>query len=399
MEPFKQARRRGRRGLLAVSLVGLAAFTTACGESSDAGGSSTTTAAGSGPVKVSVVMGFGGPYGRVVENAYRGFEASVKDVNARGGVDGRQIELVKVDHKETTAGGVAACKEVQSNGSLVGAVLEGNAGANTSAAKCLDNAGIPTLFFATTTDPSLRSAFTYLATAADEGKTIAGYVDDDAKLRGTKVGVIHDSGEAYVQQKDAFEEQAKSLGIDVAATEEVTATQSSFVPVLTKMKDAGVETVVVFATAEAPGIWRDAKAIDYRPSFTGSGYVFSFISAAARDDAAGVTGLSKSATPESDGYAAYEERMRAHGTWVPRAEDQGFVLYGAGELLIEILKRTRGDLDADGFVKAAETLESYDNGILPPISYTDDHFGTSGGFPAVCCSPDATWRAAGAPIG
>lgn len=402
MEPFKHVRRRGRyrRGLLAASLVGVAAFATACGSSDDDNASTATTSARpSGPITVSVVMGFGGPYARVLEQAYQGFEAAVRQVNARGGVNGQQLKVLKVDHKETTAGGVAACKEVQSNGSLVAAVLEGNAGANTSATKCLDNAGIPTLYFASARDDSLRSAFTYLAAASDEGTTIANYINEGLDLADTKLGIIYDNGEAYVEQQKAFASEAEKLGLDVVKTEQVTPTQSSFVPVLTQMKDAGVETVVVFATAEPPGIWRDAKSIGYRPNFTGSGYVFSFVSTAARDTAKGVTGLSKNATPESPGYAAYDKVMRGYGWAVPRAADQGFVLYGAGELLIEMLRQAGVNPTAESFVTGAEKLDNYDNGILPPITYSDDHFGTSGGFPAECCNADYTWRSTGAPIG
>ena len=46
-------------------------------------------------------------------------------MNAAGGINGRQIVLQAVDHKDTAAGGVAACKEVQSNGSFFAAVPEG----------------------------------------------------------------------------------------------------------------------------------------------------------------------------------------------------------------------------------------------------------------------------------
>jgi branched-chain amino acid transport system substrate-binding protein len=401
MEPFKRARRRGRyrRGLLAVSLMGVAAFATACGSSDDDNAGTATQAAPRGPITISVVMGFGGPYARVLEQAYQGFEAAVKQVNARGGVNGQQLKVLKVDHKETTAGGVAACKEIQSNGSLVAAVLEGNAGANTSAVKCLDNVGIPTLYVASTRDDSLRSAFTYLSTFSDEGVTVANHIKDDLGLGDTKLGVIYDNGEAYVEQQKSFDSEAQKIGLNIVKTEQVTATQSSFVPVLQQMKDAGVETVVVFATAEPPGIWRDAKSMGYRPTFTGTGYVFSFVSAAARDTAKGVTGVSKNATPESAGYAAYDKVMRGYGWAVPRVADQGFVLYGAAELLIEMLRRAGVNPTAASFVTGAETISNYDNGILPPIDFSDDHYGTSGGFPAECCNADWTWRTTGAPIG
>lgn len=404
MEPFMRDRPRGRlrRGVAAASLVAVASIAAACGSSSEPGSTgtagTTAAAAGGGSIKVSVVMGFGGPYGRVIDQAYKGFETSIADVNAAGGVNGRTIEIVKVDHHETTAGGVAACKEVQSNGSLVGAVLEGNAGANTSATKCLDKAGIPTLYFATAADPALRSAFTYLPSAGAQGAATAAFVDRGLRLGATKVGVVYDSGEAYVEQQKMFAAAAERQGLDVVASEQVTATQSSFVPVLTQMKDAGVETLVVFATAEAPGIWRDAGTLGYRPTFTGSGFVFNFVSGAAKQTATGVSGLSTNATVETPAYAAYSKRMQEHGSKVPPAQDQGFVLYGAGELLIEMLRRAGEQPTAASFVSGAEGISGYDNGILPPITYTKgNHVGTTAAFPATCCTADFTWRSAGEP--
>jgi len=402
MEPFKRARRRGhhRRGLLAVSLALVAVFAAACGSSSKHTGGSTTTAAGggSGPVTVSVVMGFGGPYGRVIDQAYQGFEAAIKDVNAAGGINGHQVDLIKVDHHETTAGGVAACKEVESNGSLVAAVLEGNSGANTSATKCLDKAGVPTLYFASANDPSLRSAFTYLPAASDQGTSMASYIQNALKLGSTKIGVIYDNGEAYVEQQQKFDTAAKAAGLNVVDNEQVTATQSSFVPVLNKLKGAGAETVVVFATAEPPGIWRDAATLGWRPHFTGTGYVFDFVSEAAKATATGVTGLGTNATVETPAYAAYDARMRAYGWAVPRTADQGFVLYGAGQLMAEMLRKAGAAPTRASFVSGAETISGYDNRILPPITYSKaNHFGTTASFPSSCCNADFTWRAAGAP--
>jgi branched-chain amino acid transport system substrate-binding protein len=347
-------------------------------------------------IVVSVVAGFTGVLAPVVETAYEGLETARDDINAAGGINGRRLTFVRVDHKETADGGIAACKEVTSNGSFVALVPEG-VEANLTAVSCLDQAGIPTLYFSGTIDPAWQLAFSDVVSSAQGGSIMGSYVRDGLGVTDQRVGVIYVNQLAYRAMADAFVESARALGLDVAPPEAVEPNQAAFTPQLLRLREAGVDVVVISATAEAIGILRDAASIGYRPTFTGWGFLFDFVTAAGRDLFDGVTGLRTNATVDTAAYEAYAARMEANGRGRRRDLDtEGFLAYGHTLLLIEMLTRAGPSPNRSSFVSGAETIAGYDNGILPPITYgPGDHIGADAAFPAVCCNGDWTWRAHG----
>ena len=96
------ARRRHRRGGMAVLSSALVALLAACGGSGTSSGGGGT-AGGSGPVKVGSVLDETGPlniYGSAMSDATK---LAIKDINAKGGVNGRQLQLVSYDAQSDNA--------------------------------------------------------------------------------------------------------------------------------------------------------------------------------------------------------------------------------------------------------------------------------------------------------
>lgn len=347
-------------------------------------------------IVVSVVAGFTGPFGPLTETAYEGLETWQDDVNAAGGINGRQVVLEKVDHKETADGGVAACKEVQSNGSYFVSVPEGLE-ANLTAVDCLDEAGIPSLYFAGTTDPDWQYAFSYIPTGVAQGKSVVSYITDVLDAGDEKIGVLYQNGQAPSAGAKAFVKQAEKVGLDIVAEETVEPNQTSFVPQLQRLEDAGAEVVFLAVVQESLGIFRDAQSMGYDPTFTGGGFTFDFLATVLQDAMDGATGLRFGAAVDSKTYAEYEARMEANGRSRERTDDQeGFLYYGHGLLLGEILTAAGAEPTRESLVAGAESITAYDNGILPPIAYgPGDHVGTESSFPVVCCNDDFTWKGEG----
>lgn len=347
-------------------------------------------------VTVSVIAGFSGPLAAMVTRAYDGLATWMDDVNERGGIHGRQVVLKKVDHKETADGGVAACKEALSNGSFIAMVPEG-VEATLTAVSCLDAAGMPTYYYAPTVDPSWRHAFSNTPTSQQGGHQLASYVAGPLGGRGAKVGVVYVNQASYKAAADAFVPEAKRLGVDVAVVEAVEPNQASFTAPLLRMQEAGVETVVISATAEAIGIVRDARSLGYDAALTGWGFQFDFITAAARDMFSGVTGLRSFAATDSAAFEQYAERMAARGRGRDRVDDlEGFTAYGHGLTIGAVLQAAGQNPTRASVVAGSESIRDFDNGVMAPFSWSpDDHVGAHGTFPIVCCNDDYTWKTAG----
>jgi branched-chain amino acid transport system substrate-binding protein len=350
-------------------------------------------------ITMSIVAGFSGTLSPIVNKAYEALQTWQEDTNAAGGIYGRKVIFKKVDHKETPDGGVAACKEVQSNGSFIAAVPEGT-DANLTAVDCLDAAGIPTIYFAAAADPKWKIAFADSLTSAQGGTILASYVKNTLRAASKKLGVMYVNQSAYKAAADAFSAEAKKAGMDVADTEPVEPNQASFTSQLLRMKQKNVEVVLISATAESLGILRDAKSMGYTPQFTGWGYLFDFLTAAGRSVYDGVTGLRPYATVDSPQYAVYAQRMAARGRdRSDRGTDlEGFPTYGRALLYGELLRRAGQNPTRASFVTGAETLKNFTTDIIPPVTYGVGpalHSGITAGFIAACCNSDNTWKGTG----
>jgi branched-chain amino acid transport system substrate-binding protein len=372
-----------------------------------AGGSPTTPAAPSGvrvtgvgdkEITVSIIAGFSGPLAAMVNRAYDGILTWQEDVNDAGGFHGRKVVLKKVDHKETADGGVAACKEALSNGSLFALVPEG-IDAGLTAISCLDAAGMPNLYYSPTADPKWKVSFSTQPTSATAGPQMATYVRSVLKGSGKKIGVMYVNQAAYKSLVDTFVPEARRLGLSVPEVEALEPNQASFTAPLLRMKNAGVEILVISATAEAVGIIRDAKSIGFTAQFTGWGFAFDFITVAGRNLFEGVTALRSYASTDTPAFQRYAARMQARGRGRSRADDlEGFTAYGYALILGEVLNKTGPRPNRQAVVAGAETVKNFNSGVMAPFSWTPgDHVGAHATFPIVCCNDDWTWKSAGAP--
>jgi branched-chain amino acid transport system substrate-binding protein len=386
---------------------GAAAGRATSGSASGGGGSVKTASGGGGAavpgvtkdtVTVSVVAGFSGVLAAMVNRAYDGLLTWQDDVNAAGGINGRKVVFKKVDHQETADGGVAACKEALSNGSLFAIVPEG-VEATLTAVSCLDAAGMPTFYYSATVDPKWKVAFAAIATSAQGGTQMASYAKGPLGGAGKKIGVIYVNQASYKAFAEGFTAEGRKLGLNVPEVEAVEPNQASFTAPLLRMKNAGVQVLVISATTDAVGILRDAKSIGFTPTFAGWGFQFDFVTAAGRGLFDGVAGLRSYATVDSAAFEKYSARMAARGRGRSRGDDlEGFSAYGHALLLGEVLERAGTSPTRATVVSGAETVRGFDNGIFGPISWSDtDHVGVHATFPTVCCNSDYTWKRAGNP--
>jgi branched-chain amino acid transport system substrate-binding protein len=121
-QPVRAGRRRRFRAAAAiasaVAIAGLAACSSGSGSASSSGGGgvagqgSTSTSPGvtSNSVTIGLMTSFTGPAAAQFANVYNGFAAYIAKVNAAGGVNGRKINIVKVDDQGSPSAAVTAVR-------------------------------------------------------------------------------------------------------------------------------------------------------------------------------------------------------------------------------------------------------------------------------------------------
>ena len=239
----------------------------ACGSSGNkSGGSSdsdTFKIGGIGPTTGDAAI-----YGTAVKN---GIQLAVDEINAAGGINGKQIEYKFEDDQADSEKSVNAYNTLKDWGmqALIGTVTSGCSIAVSEYSKD-DN-----MFQLTPSGSAVEcvqydNAFRMCFSDPNQGSASADYIAEN-KLA-TKVAIIYNSSDTYSSGiYQTFATEAKAKGLDVVAAEAFTAdNKTDFSVQIQKAKDAGAELVFLpIYYQEASLILAQANKAGFTPKWFG----------------------------------------------------------------------------------------------------------------------------------
>jgi branched-chain amino acid transport system substrate-binding protein len=348
-------------------------------------------------IKLSGTGSFSGTYAALYQQVYKAVELTWRDaVNATGGINGRKIVLEQVDDQFTVAGAVAACKTVQSNGSFA-AITPSLFDAGLA---CLDEARIPAMQITMNSDPATTGwkNVRTIGLAGSLGRTLAQFVVGTNGLNrtGHKVGVIYVSDQASTNATaQGFMATAKSLGLQVHA-EKIVLGQPSFTSELQRIKDSGADTVAIIAVADAIGIMRDAAAIHFSPTWTGTWFDADEVAAVAAAAFTGIKAVRNAPSADTPAFQDYKAIVAKYGeTNVPPTTTMASV-YGSLLVMQKALELAGRNLTRQSYLAAFDQIKNLETGLDPPLSFGPSKFvGADALFPVECCNADKTWKGLG----
>ena len=255
---------------ISVMLVAAMAVTALTGCGSNSGSSSKKDAdkyyiGGIGPTTGATAI-----YGTAVKN---GAQIAVDEINAAGGINGKQIEYSFEDDKNDSEKAVNAYNTLKDWGMqmLVG---------TTTTAPCIAVAGKTASDNVFQITPSASSpdvlssgngnVFQVCFTDPNQGVASAQYIAEN-KLA-TKIGIIYDSSDVYSSGiEEKFEAEAKTQGLNIVSKAAFTAdSKTDFGTQLQKAKDAGADLLFLpIYYQEASIILKQADTMGYKPKFFG----------------------------------------------------------------------------------------------------------------------------------
>lgn len=240
----------------------------ACGGSSESGssesaGSDTFKIGGIGPVTGAAAI-----YGEAVKN---GAQIAVDEINAAGGINGKQIEFKFEDDEHDAEKAVNAYNTLKDWGMqmLLGTVT------STPCVAVAEETKNDNMFQLTPSGTAVEcvqyeNAFRVCFSDPTQGTESAKYIGENALA--TKVAVIYDSSDVYSSGiYEAFATEAKNQNIEIVAAEAFTSeSNKDFSVQLQKAKDGGAELVFLpFYYTEAALVLQQAADMDYAPIFFG----------------------------------------------------------------------------------------------------------------------------------
>lgn len=255
---------------ISVMLVAAMAVTALTGCGSNSGSSSKKDAdkyyiGGIGPTTGATAI-----YGTAVKN---GAQIAVDEINAAGGINGKQIEYRFEDDQNDAEKAVNAYNTLKDWGMqmLVG---------TTTTSPCIAVAGktaSDNMFQITpsASAPSVLSSgngniFQVCFTDPNQGIASAQYIAENKLAK--KIGIIYDSSDVYSSGiEEKFEAEAKDKGLQIVSKAAFTAdSKTDFGTQLQKAKDAGADLLFLpIYYQEASIILKQADTMGYKPKFFG----------------------------------------------------------------------------------------------------------------------------------
>ena len=225
----------------------------ACGNKADNGGTGDGTGGtGTETIKLGAVGPLTGGYANYGLSVQHGAELAIKEINAAGGVSGRQLELSFQDSQGDPESAVAAYGKLMDWGMNVclGGVLSGETASVVAAARADDVLIMETTGSADKCIDGNDKAFRICFYDSYQGTAAANYLKDNALA--DEVGVFYQSDNDYsAGLYSAFVAECGKTGVTIKETQTFTAaTNTDFSTQVNALVSSGVKVVFIPIYAE-----------------------------------------------------------------------------------------------------------------------------------------------------
>ncbi|MEW6109206.1 MAG: branched-chain amino acid ABC transporter substrate-binding protein [Nitrospirota bacterium] len=194
-------------------------------------------------VKIGIAGPMTGDQGKMGMDFRNGVSLAVDDWNSRGGILGKEIELIISDDQHDPKQAVSVANKMVNEG-VVGVIGHFNSSCSIPASDVYNRAGIPMITPASTnpllTEKGYSGVFRVCGRDDQQGKTGADFVS--AKLKLKKVAVIHDKTTYGQGLADEFK-KALSAGVEVVYYGGIVQGDKDFKGVLTSIRQKEPELI------------------------------------------------------------------------------------------------------------------------------------------------------------
>ena len=287
-----------------------------------------------------------------------GAEMAIDEANAKGGVAGYKIDMMTLNDATASAGqydpaqAALNAKKFAADPGVVAAVGPEMSGAGKAMAPILSSADLATVTPSSTnpdiTDPKFAGQFRpagkaiyfrTVTTDAYQGPNMANFMRD--KLHVKSIYILDDSGAYGVGIANAFEGQAKKIGIKVLGHDQLNPKEADYTTVLTKIKGMSPDAIYYGGVAGA-GVKFVKQSYDVVPKVIRAGgdgvYSPEYLTGAGFPAANGL--YATNASPhivEDPAVKGWVERYtKKYGT---QPDDYAITAYDASLVILDAIKR------------------------------------------------------------
>jgi branched-chain amino acid transport system substrate-binding protein len=321
-------------------------------------GSNNSPSAGStsGPIKIAVVDAQSGQDSSLGQWEYDGAKLAVSQWNAKGGVDGRQIQLTLFDDKADPTTGTDIASKLASGG-YVAMIGTAESGVTVAMEPTLESAQIPNI--TSGQSPAITASndpYVFLngPTSVTYDSTLAKYLV--GTLHYTRIAMITNNDSYGAGEHSSFLAQLKDDGLSPTSDQVVTTSQTDFSSALTAIKQSNPQVVFIGSEEVEAGLMvKQARSLGITVPFAGGApqgtpvYINTAGAANAEGTIVSSPYLSNDISAASKAFAAAYQA--AYNT---AAELHGAKAYDGTEIMLTALKSTGGA----GGLKLADAIRA-----------------------------------------
>ncbi len=314
-----------------------------------------------------------------------GLEVYLKHINAQGGIHGRKILTKYYDDSYKPQNAVANTKRLVEQDGVFAILSSQGTSPVMATVKYLTSEKVPLLFpFQGVPISGVKTIFTSYIPYPTQSEIVVTWL---VKEKGFKrIGMLYQDDKYGYTFRDPAKKVLAGMGLELVAAESYKRGTVDLSAQIAKLKKANLDACLLVATPK-PGAgalkeahkqgWKGTKLISSGP-LTDEKFVI--LSGGVGE---GVWGLSLWPDPVNSKMAGIVEYRDMLKKYAPDNKPNRYSLFGYfyAKLFVEGLKRAGKNLTRDSYVAALEGMKNWDNGIIPPVSFSgDNHLAQSAGF-------------------
>jgi branched-chain amino acid transport system substrate-binding protein len=261
--------------VLAMSMA-LVPLLSACSSSEEeTSGASSAGGASKDAIKIGTIFPMTGSLALLGTESFEAADLARQMVNEAGGVNGRQVDFIKADAPDATAGANEANRLITKDGvkMIIGTY---SSGISLAAIPVAERNGIPYLEVVASSDKINQQGFQYVFRSNENASNLGGSAIDFAvdvlapKLgidpKDLKVSIIHEDGAFGSSVAPAVEKRAQELGVQVVSMDNYKASSVDLSSLVLKIKEKNPDIIVATSYInDATLFLKQAKQYELNP--------------------------------------------------------------------------------------------------------------------------------------
>lgn len=207
-------------------------------------------------IKIGGLLETSGGVASLGQPGLEGANLAVEQINAKGGINGKKVEFVNLNTESDNTKAVTAAKRLVEQGDVAAIVGPMSSGSAFAVIDTVQKADIPMIANGGSRGivlPPADKKWVFLSPLTDV--LVQSVMMADMKKRGiSKIALLHADSPFGTSGRDQLEKNAASFGIQLVMQQAYGNDDKDMTPQITKIRGAGIDAVVVWATGPGQAI-------------------------------------------------------------------------------------------------------------------------------------------------